>query len=61
MPKKIKPTDWRCVICGVDCSFGVSGVIKKQLYCLKHYKLHRKPLPDAPQSTHGRLSGILVV
>jgi len=59
--KKIKPTDWRCVICGADCSFGVSGVIKKQLYCLKHYKLYGKLPPEATKSTHRRLSGILVV
>jgi len=49
--KKIKPTDWRCVICGADCWGGVCGLIKKQIYCLKHYKLYRKPPPALTKST----------
>jgi len=48
MAKKIKPTDWKCVICGVDCWGGVCGLIKRQIHCLKCYgKLRKKLPPDA--------------
>jgi len=40
--KKIKPTDWNCVICGADCSFGVSGVIKGEIHCLKCFRKFSK-------------------
>jgi len=40
--KKIKPTDWRCIVCGADCSFGVFAIIKGQPHCLKCFRKYRK-------------------
>lgn len=59
--KKIKPTDWNCVICGADCWGGVCGLIKKQLYCLKCYGRYRKLPPEATGLKSRRVSGILVI
>jgi len=62
MKAKVKPTDWKCVICGADCSFGVFAIIKGQPHCLKCFRKYRKkPIRDAPQSKSRRLSGKPIV
>jgi len=40
--KKVKPTNWDCVKCGADCSFGVFAIIKGETYCLKCFRKFSK-------------------